>query len=319
MTGAVIGVAVVLASYFAVSTAGALAARAASSWPRLDARLASPRALLRLRVGPTLLAATAAFVVVAPAFLRFEPRDAGERLTWPLALLAGGGLALIACSASRVLAELLRTRRLVVAWQRTARPISLAGCRVRAFSVVTVFPVVAVTGVLRPRLFVSAALLRRLTSAELSAVVGHEMGHLDAWDNVKRLLLRGSVDVLGWTGWARALEDRWHEAAEDEADDQSALNSSGARVDLADALLKVARLSGSLDLACPASALFRGERVARRVRRLLAPRDEAAPRAAQRGTLASAAGLLFAGAAFMLAIFNPAVHAALEQLVRALP
>ncbi len=317
MTGAVMGVSVVLASYFVGSTAGAVAVRAAWMVRRRVQATPAPR-VLRLRLAPTAAGAALALCVVAPAFLLFEPRDAGERVTLSLGLLALGGLALVATAAARLLRELFHTRRLVRDWERTARPIRLAACPVPAFSVATVFPVVAVTGVIRPRLFVSAALLRRLTAAELSAVVGHEIGHLRARDNLKRLVLSACVDVAAWRGWGRELDERWHEAVEDAADDHAVHGSSAARLDLADALLKVARLSGSLDLACPTSALFRGERVARRVRRLLVDPGSSASRT-MRGWRAALPGAAVVVGAFTLATTSPAVHALLEKIVRALP
>jgi hypothetical protein len=311
------GVSVVLASYFVGSTAAAVAARAAWAVRRRVQTTPAPR-ILRCRLAPTVAGAALALGVVAPAFLLFEPRDTGERMTLSLALLGLGGLALGATAVARLLLELVRTRRLVRGWERTARPIRLPACPVPAFSVATVFPVVAVTGVLRPRLFVSAALLRRLTPAELSAVVGHEIGHLRAHDNLKRLLLRACVDVAAWTGWGRDLDERWHEAVEDAADDHAVNGSGAARLDLADALLKVARLSGSLDLACPTSALFRGERVARRVRRLLTDPGSAASRSV-RGWHVALPGAAVVALAFTLATSGPAVHALLEKVVQALP
>ncbi|RPJ69808.1 MAG: M56 family peptidase [Acidobacteria bacterium] len=318
MTGAAMGLSVVLAAHFAGSTAGALAARAAWAVRGRGQGTAAARRLLRVRLAPTALGAALALGVVAPAFFLFEPRNAGERMTLSLGLLALGGLALVATAVTRVLRELVQTRRLVRGWERTARPVPLPACPVPAFSVATVFPVVAVTGVVRPRLFVSAALLRRLTPAELSAVVGHEIGHLRARDNLKRLLLRACVDVFAWTGWGPELDERWHEAVEDAADDHAVRGSGAARLDLADALLKVARLSGSLDLACPASALFRGERVARRVRRLLADPCMGPARTAPvwQAAVPGAAAL---AAAFTLATTSPAVHAFFEKVVRALP
>jgi Zn-dependent protease with chaperone function len=310
------GAAVVLASYFAVSSAGSLAARAA--WAaRRRARGASAPCVLRFRLAPTVAAAAVALTVVAPAFLLFEPRGSGERMPWSLGLLALGGLALGVSAVVRLAAELARTGRVVRAWRQTARRVALPGCPIAAFSVSTVFPVVAVAGVLRPRLFVSAALLRRLTEAELSVVVRHEMGHLRSRDNLKRLLLCASVDIMSWTRWSRQLDERWHEAAEDAADDHAARATASARLDLADALLKVARLSGSLGLSCPASALFRGERVARRVRRLLANPVSARPGTAGPPRLAVPAAGVAGG--FVLAIADPSVHALLEKLVRALP
>lgn len=319
MSGAALGLSVVLASFFVASSVAALAARGISSWHRpCLAALAASR-LLRARVAPSVLGIALALGVVAPAFLRFEPRNTGEHVTVSLGLLASCALVLLCSSAARVLRELAHTRRLVRAWKSTARRITLDQCPIPAYAIGTVFPVVAMVGVLRPRLFISAALLRRLTGPELSAVVRHEVGHLRARDNLKRLLLSASVDVLSWSRWGRDIEERWNEAAEDAADDHAVVHSTGLRVDLADALLKVARLSGSLDLACPTSALYRGEHVARRVRRLLAP----PPSPGWRGTAGTSTftglALGLGAGACVVAVTNPAVHAVLETIVQALP
>jgi hypothetical protein len=65
----------------------------------------------------------------------------------------------------------------------------------------------------------------------------------------------------------------WHDAAEAVADDGATALGPEGRVDLASALLRVARLApaGSPIVSLPASALYRGEDIADRVRRLLAP------------------------------------------------
>ena len=104
----------------------------------------------------------------------------------------------------------------------------------------TVPPVMALVGVLSPRLLIAQAVLDALTGEELRAAAAHEAGHWRALDNLKRLAMRAAPDLLSATA-ARALERRWVVAAERVAD-RAAGESGSERCALASALVKVARL-----------------------------------------------------------------------------
>jgi beta-lactamase regulating signal transducer with metallopeptidase domain len=97
--------------------------------------------------------------------------------------------------------------------------------------------------------------------------------HLQAHDNLRRAFFSISPDLLALVSASAAMERAWHEAAERAADEQASGTDDARRVALASALVKVARLaSAALPPPLPASALFRGEPIAERVRELIAPR-----------------------------------------------
>ena len=104
----------------------------------------------------------------------------------------------------------------------------------------------ALVGVLRPRLLVTRGLVAALTDEELAASIAHEVGHSRARDNLKRLLMRAAPDLLTATPAARAIERRWASAAEHRADRMAADDSPVARCALASALVKVARLTPAM-------------------------------------------------------------------------
>ena len=190
-----------------------------------------------------------------------------------LIALAALGTVLLSGAVARWIALVIVTRRTVRAWLSTAEPITLPGVTVPAFAVTSAFPIVAVIGVRRPQLVVARSVLDACSPAELRAILAHEQGHLDRRDNLRRALLTVAPDVLSWLPISGRLLAAWHEAAEEAADDVADRLGASGRIDLAQALIKVARLArtGPLDSALPASALYRGENIDRRVRRLVAP------------------------------------------------
>jgi hypothetical protein len=103
---------------------------------------------------------------------------------------------------------------------------------------------------------------------------------------LRRAVFAATPDLLAWTSIGPALRDAWREATEEAADDVAAGTSEDAGVYLADALIHVARIAQGGGAAAtafrttqlPASALYRGESIERRVRRLLAPAQPGAPR-----------------------------------------
>jgi Zn-dependent protease with chaperone function len=237
------------------------------------ARLSEPAARARLLVASRVLPSGFALLVVAglvvPAFLWLEPRDTMERVTAAMAALAGAGFLMLLVGPIRGLLSLLSTRRLLKRWNGAAS-IDLPGIPLPAFVVNEPFPIVSLVGWLRPRLVVARAVLESCDDDELAAVLAHEAGHSDRRDPWVRLLLRSCPDLLSMTPWAERIERLWAEAAEQDADERAARSGPTRAMDLASALVKVARLGGAgKPPAIPVSALYRGEGVAGRVARLL--------------------------------------------------
>jgi Zn-dependent protease with chaperone function len=200
----------------------------------------------------------------------------------------------------------------------TATPLTIDHASIVAFTIDAPAPLMALVGVLRPRLLVARTLLDALTAEELTASIAHEVGHWRAWDNLKRLAMRAAPDLLSTTSTARAIERRWSSASEHAADRRAAADAP-ARCALASALVKAARLTPSMVPAAePICTLISGGDIASRVERLL---DDGAPAApsGRRAALWIAAAI---PAALLAASYTPAlqlVHAATEVLVNRLP
>lgn len=312
MTPLAIGLCVALLAFGALNLAASLALR--PLFRRAASGLWTSEALLALRFAP---AAAAAFLVgglLLPAFLRFEPENSGERIGWLMLLAAAGGLAMIAAGVLRGVLALAAARRLQRRLAAGAEAIDLPGSPAPAFAIDHEFPLVALVGVLRPRLFVARRVLALCTPDELSAILAHETGHFLRRDNLKQLLVRACPDLLGWSAAGARLEAAWEEACDRDADDRGA--SDGRRDDLAAALVKVARaVPAPLRATAPYFAFYRSDAVAVRVLRILdAPAVDGRP-FARRGVplllAAAAATLLVSG--WDAALFE--VHAVTEMFV----
>jgi len=333
-----LGAILVLAAFAVVSVAAALALRA--SWPRFRGRTARMpparrrRTLATVRLLPSALGAIVAVGLVAPAYLAYEPGNAGEAPGLALMLLATMGSALLAASAARIFVSWRATRRLLVEWRSAGQPLDLSGAPAPTFRTESAFPVVAAVGVVRPRLFVATKVLGSLADEERAAVLAHEDAHLKARDNLTGLLLRACPDGFLWGREASVLERTWREAAEQAADEHAARSAPGRAVTLAEALVKVARMvPRGTHLGVPAAALHGGEAVADRVALLLRLSQEGpiafggsgGPlRAEGRGWRRRALRFIVLGASLGFGFSAHHVvfylmHAAIEALVRSLP
>lgn len=280
------------------------------------ARAAAPGFWLTLRLCPAALSVGFVAVVFLPSHWRYEPREFVERFDITLTALAVLALAVIGAGAVRGVSAWRRAARRTAHWLDVARPLTLPGTSMPAFAVDTDAPVMALVGVLRPRLLIARPVLDALTDEELRAASAHELGHWRAWDNLKRLAMRAAPDVLSATSAARAIEGRWVAAAEHVAD-RGAGESGRARCALASALVKVARLTPpATSIAEPISALVDGGDLTSRVRRLLEDAPSTAGRRSARWlAFAIPASALALGYAPLLRI----VHGVTEVLVSTLP
>jgi Zn-dependent protease with chaperone function len=277
---------------------------------------ARARRLFAARFLPAGLGALVAAGLVLPAFLLLEPRSSGERVGAWLAVLAAASAAVVLAGLAKGLLGLVATRRVVRGYRKDARPLRIAGLPLPAFAVEDRFPLVAVVGSLRPRLYVSRTVLDRCTASELEAIVAHEAGHVIRRDPWRLLLLRACPDLIALTPAAARIERRWADAAEQAADDHASALGPARTLDLASALIRVARLAGSARRELPMTALYRGGGVAPRVARLIerteAPRVSRPHRLSAALAVAGALAIPFAAAA--LGVFER-VHRVLEAVV----
>lgn len=296
--------------------AGALGYVAAAVWTVLLARYARGGDAFLRRLLPLAGLLAGALVLMAPAFLLHEPAQADERPGLVASALAAFGLLLLGATVARAVRAFLATRRLVAEWSRDAQEIALPGQPAPAFGIAHSFPVVAVVGVWRPRLFIARPVLQALTPDELQAVVAHEAWHVRAGDNLKRWLMACAPDALRWTPIHREITAAWHHAAEDAADDIATARDDRARVDLAALLLKIARLTPEPRWpAATVSPFVEVDGLDRRVRRLLdSHRASASPRWAAVPLIASAVLV----AAALAAVSSPAALKTVFDFVEAI-
>ena len=273
------------------------------------------RRLAALRLLPS-VAALIAGTLVTLAFVFFEPRRPGEEIGTVFPIFAILGLALFASAIVRGTRALGATRRLLREWMKRPQPISLEGISIPAVAVDARFPIVAVAGVVKPRLIIARSVLSSCTPDELRAILAHEQGHIDRRDNLRRLLITAAPDVIGWLPTSSRLFAAWREATEEAADDAASEAGAEGRVRLASALIKVAKLApaGPAPAAIPTSALYCGESLDRRIRRLLEPvSGQEQPTAVWRRRLTVAAGVGISALAL------EGIHAVIEVAIHTLP
>lgn len=212
--------------------------QAAKSWST------STRAQLAffLRIAPALAAILCVGGLFLPAYLANEPRHTTETVTAKIGLLAAISLYGIGLSLWRRFAAYLATRRLVKDWLKYAEPVRIENVAIPAFRFRHRFPVIAIVGVIRPKLFIAGQIFDSLSPEEVSAAMAHENGHLASGDNFKRGLVRACRDVLSVIPLGRTLDREWLEAAELAADEHAAEKGASIALNLASALVKVARL-----------------------------------------------------------------------------
>lgn len=221
------------------------------------------------------LALIIAFIL--PAFLLYEPPESGETITFKLAAVICIAVFGFLAAFFRVFASWWRTRRLLADWRGNSTPIELASVSLPVFKLRHVFPVFAVVGIRKPKIFIAEQLLDSLEPDEIAAVVRHEFGHIAAWDNLKRLAMKMSGDIMV-VPIGKVLDHTWSESAERAADDFAVrLGGRSTALNLASALIKIARLVPNKPLPpMPATsyALGTDNSLALRVKRLLSLADQ---------------------------------------------
>ena len=308
--------AVITLSCFAVVatlTSLLIAAAAPALARRLERYAPASRAslLFHLRVLPGACASVCAFGIALPIFLRYEPADADETLARTLIITAMAGGALLARGAFRAAAAFRATEAVMRDWRARGRRLWTLDAPIPVFAIEESFPTVAVVGFSRPALFIAERVLRECTPDEVRAMVLHECAHVTHRDNLKRFFIRACPDVLR----AGSVLDRaWTSATEEAADARAAGGDSSTRLDLADALIHVARLAAPQ--APPlASAFYLGGSIDARVRRLVDPEFDAVSPRWPRFAMPAAVVVLTA----LVVLAAPSLHGLMEFAVRLLP
>jgi Zn-dependent protease with chaperone function len=198
--------------------------------------------LFVMRIGPPVIAIVAIAAFMIPSYLTYEPHSTDEVVSWKLGALAALSAIGVGLAAYRGFRSWLATRSLLRDWLSSSRPIELDGIRVQTFVLNHSFPIIAVVGAIRPRLFIATHVLDSLSEEELAAAIAHEYGHLAARDNFKRSVMRISRAALLLIPCGRSLDRAWSDASESAADEHAAQESSLVALNLASALVRIARM-----------------------------------------------------------------------------
>jgi Zn-dependent protease with chaperone function len=233
------------------------------------------RLLFSLRMLPAVLASLSVALLLLPSYLAYEPRHAAETVSFKLGLLAFLSATGIILSIYSGIATRRATVKLTSDWLRHGEPIQIPAIDIPAYRIEHAFPLIAIVGFLRPRLFIASQVLNILNADELSAALAHESGHLVARDNVKRSLLQACRDALLIIPSGRLLDKAWSEASEEAADENAARQGNNVALDLASALVKIARsIPQGARPTMPAGVFLLGDEEAKgiksRVKRLIA-------------------------------------------------
>jgi Zn-dependent protease with chaperone function len=310
------------ASFFVLNfAAGLLVCISSKSALRLAASrtpMRAARLLLGLRLLPFVLALLLVLELCVPSYLWLEPRALSERVG-----LMGGVLGLL--GAATWLNSLRRTAQSLFASLCHNRLCRFAGQEARlpgeSSPVVLVeneAPLLAMSGLFRPRLLISPSVLQNLSAEELDAALAHEHAHCASRDNLKRLLIQLAPDIFPFLHPLRTLERTWSQFAEWAADDQATAGDSGRAVSLAAALVQVARMGRGPRLPFLSTSLLASDRdLSARVDRLLETRPVIpAPTAEAQPALRTAVVLLVGSMAALLA--TPATLAVVHELLELL-
>ena len=198
--------------------------------------------LFVMRIGPPVIAIVTIAALLIPSYLKHEPENTGEFVSWKLVVLAALSAIGVGLAAWRGFRSWLATRSLLREWLAASKRIELEGIRVPTFVLKHSFPIIAVVGAIRPRLFIATHVLESLSEEELAAAIAHEYGHLAAGDNFKRSVMRISRAALLIIPCGRSLDRAWSEASESAADEHAAQQSSFVALNLASALVRIARM-----------------------------------------------------------------------------
>jgi Zn-dependent protease with chaperone function len=241
-----LGITLVLALLLTINATATLVA---AGFGRLSKRLlrkcsARTRAeiLFVMRIGPPVIAIVAIAAFMIPSYLTYEPYGSGEIVSWKLGALAALSAVGVGLAISRGLRSWLATRSLLKEWLASSTPVHLEQIEVPTFVLRHTFPIIAVVGAIRPRLFIADQVFTSLSHEELAAALAHEYGHLAAHDNFKRSVMRISRAALLLIPCGRSLDRAWSEASESAADEFAAQRSSLVALNLASALVRIAKM-----------------------------------------------------------------------------
>ena len=277
-----------------------------------------PGSLLMLRLAPTAAGLVFVATVFLPAHWLFESPGTPETFGFVLLTVAFTTVALSVRALIRGVSVTVRSASL----QRSlrGRPMTSAG-RDTDILEIDGLSGLTVAGIFSTTILVGASARQALSDAELDVALAHEQAHRRAWDNLKRLAIFCAPDVLGFSEAGRQLERTWNAAVECFADARAVAGDRMRAVNLASALVRVARLADRSQDRLDSivwSPFHQKGLLEMRVRRLVDGALE--PRAVSRRVASLAAALIVTTlAALWLAAVPHDIYRLTEALIRFLP
>jgi Zn-dependent protease with chaperone function len=208
---------------------------------RSPAPLRTDRILL-IRSLPAGLALALTILVFLPGWWRYEPLESGETASALLLALAAFSALPVLLGLFRAVRMFIRTRDRLLFWQRRGRSTSNVD---GAFSLVEVRSedlALCVGGYLHPTIYASTEVMRALEPGELQAALAHEVSHARRRDPLRLLWLGSCPDFLQLFRLDGSWRLAFSRACEFAADVGASHDNPERALDLASALLKVARL-----------------------------------------------------------------------------
>jgi hypothetical protein len=200
--------------------------------------------LLAARLFPSVASVMVVAGICVPSYLWLEPDAPVEEVGLICFALALLGVASWGVSLGRGLRAIVLSIRYGRYCKKVGAQILLAGERV---SVVDgAGGLLALAGIVHPRLVISREVARELSPDQLVVAFRHEVAHRTSRDNLKRLLMLIVPEVLPFrfrlVAGLAMLERGWARFTEWAADDLAVRGDSRRSVSLAGALVRVARM-----------------------------------------------------------------------------
>ena len=275
------------------------------------------RFLLILRLLPSGLALFVVAGLCVPSYFKLEPEITAERVGFVCFVAALLGLAIWGISIARGVRASAYSLRYIRRCVRAGRQRRLAGEQSPIWVIEGAGHILALAGVMRPRLVVSRDVVSALSPDELAAALRHERAHQISRDNLKRLFLLLTPGILPFFRGYEELERGWSKFTEWAADDIAVAGNPRRSLALAAALVRVARLGASPQPSLLMTSLLGGAQdLSARVDRLL----HHAPQRERKTPHLILSASLFLSVSLMAVALQPStfrsVHQILEHLIR---
>ncbi|MGH9592010.1 MAG: M56 family metallopeptidase, partial [Bryobacteraceae bacterium] len=288
------------ASFFLVHATLASCVRLLSSKAVKSAGNMRPRNaawfLLGFRLLPALLGLFIVLAICVPGYLWLEPEATAEQVSMAFVIAGIFGAAIWMVSLRRVARAVAGSMAFTRRTRGEAESEDHIGHYSRTIVVEGAAPVLALAGVLRPRLVISRGVLEALPDEEMEVALRHEIAHRTSSDNLKRLLLLLAPEPLPGMRMFQALDRAWSRYTEWAADDRAVAGDSQRSLSLASALLRVARMGAAPRTSALMTSLVAGDSdLSARVDRLLLREPPREAPVSRLSVFAGGAGLVVLG------------------------